>query len=174
MVVQATGRVVRDRRGLDLIVERRVAAPAAEVWKWLTAPAQLKKWIGTYKGSPVVGGTIAFSMSFEDAAGSQQVTVTECKPESRFVLDWVADEDPWHVAVSIADLGSSTVVFLAQRISDPKQAGEVGPGWEYYLDRLLAARGGTTMPDWDDYFPSQVPYYERLATDGDPIAWVGR
>ena len=51
MVVQATGRVVRDRRGLDLIVERRIPAPTSEVWKWLTAPSQLKKWIGTYKGT---------------------------------------------------------------------------------------------------------------------------
>jgi len=174
MVVQATGRVVRDRRGLDLIVERRVPAPASEVWKWLTAPTHLKKWIGTYKGAPVVGGEISFTMSFEDGSAASRVTVSECTPESRFVLDWVADDDPWHVAISLADLGSSTVVFLAQRVSGPEQAGQVGPGWEYYLDRLLAARAGSAMPEWDDYFPSQVPYYERLATDGDPIAWTGR
>ena len=150
MVVQATGRVVRDRRGLDLIVERTVPAPAAEVWKWLTASTHLKKWIGSYKGTPIVGGEIAFSMSFEEGSGSSQVTVTECAQETRFVLDWVAGNGggaPWHVAVSIADLGASTVVFLAQRISDPKQAGEVGPGWEYYLDRMLAARSGAAMPE---------------------------
>lgn len=35
MAIQATGRVVRDRRGLEIFVERRVSAPVEKVRKWL-------------------------------------------------------------------------------------------------------------------------------------------
>jgi hypothetical protein len=43
--------------------------------------------------------------------------------------------------------------------------GEVGPGWEYYLDLLVAARGSTPKPTFDDYYPSMKPYFEgQIAT----------
>lgn len=29
-------------------------------------------------------------------------------------------------------------------------AGEVGPGWEYYLDMLVAAREGKPLPSFGD------------------------
>ena len=36
------------------------------------------------------------------------------------------------------------------------------PGWEYYLDLLVAARDGGPTPEWDDYYPAQKGYYEAL------------
>jgi len=42
----------------------------------------------------------------------------------------------------------------------------MGPGWEYYLDMLVAARDGTPAPVFDDYYPAMKPYYEALAEVG--------
>jgi hypothetical protein len=36
---------------------------------------------------------------------------------------------------------------------------EIGPGWEYYLDRLIAAMNGNPMPDFDDYWPNLASAY---------------
>ena len=44
--------------------------------------------------------------------------------------------------------------------------GAVGPGWEYYLDMLVASRAGEPLPDFDDYYPAQAAYYEGLASSG--------
>jgi hypothetical protein len=45
----------------------------------------------------------------------------------------------------------------------------VGPGWEYYLDNLVASRDGAPLPDFDDYYPAQAAYYESLtAGEGPP------
>ena len=41
----------------------------------------------------------------------------------------------------------------------------VGPGWEYYLDMLVAAHGGQPLPSFDDYFPAQQGYYEGLVPE---------
>ena len=38
-------------------------------------------------------------------------------------------------------------------------AGEVGPGWEYYLDMLVAAREGKPLPSFGDYYPAQKAHY---------------
>lgn len=40
----------------------------------------------------------------------------------------------------------------------------VGPGWEYYLDMLVAARDGAPKPDFDDYYPTMKSYFAELAT----------
>ena len=42
--------------------------------------------------------------------------------------------------------------------------GEMGPGWEYYLDMLVAARDGSPTPSFDDYYPAMKPYFEALPT----------
>jgi hypothetical protein len=38
----------------------------------------------------------------------------------------------------------------------------MGPGWEYYLDMLVASREDLPTPSFDDYYPAMKPYYESL------------
>ena len=45
--------------------------------------------------------------------------------------------------------------------------GDYGPGWEYYLDMLVAARDDRPTPDFDDYYPAMKPYYEALSIQAD-------
>ena len=46
-------------------------------------------------------------------------------------------------------------------MADPELASSVGPGWEYYLDRLVAAETGGDVGSivWDDYYPGQADHY---------------
>jgi len=171
MAIQPTGRVVRDRRGLDLILERRMPVPAAEAWDWFTTPALLKKWIGTYRGKPALGAEVTFTMTFEEGSGGSAVTILACEPQTRLTVRWVVGGDLWEVSVSFAELDGATTVFFDQRLSSAREAGLIGPGWEFYLDCLLAAIDGTPRPEFDEYLATQQPYYERVAMDGDPISW---
>ena len=175
-VVQATGRVVRDDLGLELIVQRRLPLPAVEAWEWLTAPARLKKWMGTLKGRPGVGATMQLTMTAEDGSPTEPIEVLECDPLRRFVVEQRTGDQAWRLRMSLAETTVpsgevSTTVFLGHRLDNARLAGEVGPGWEYYLDRLVAAVGDGPMPDFADYYPQQRPYFERLAMDGDPVGW---
>ena len=42
--------------------------------------------------------------------------------------------------------------------------GELGPGWEYCLDLLVAAREDAPAVSFDDYYPAMKPYFEALVT----------
>ena len=59
--------------------------------------------------------------------------------------------------------------MFGQRLNPEDEVGSIGPGWEYYLDRLMAAHRG---PDaghrrrGSDYFPAMQPAYERLVAGG--------
>jgi uncharacterized protein YndB with AHSA1/START domain len=169
--VQPTGRVSRDVRGLELIVSRRIPAPAGEAWAWVTDPSLVKQWFGSFRAVPKPGSTFSVKLLAEEGHPSVRMGVLECIPGERYVVETVEADDVWHLTISVADLGGASMVFLAHRLETAREAGSIGPGWEYYLDRMLAARSGGAMPDFDDYFPSQKPYYERLAMNGDPVAW---
>jgi hypothetical protein len=149
MVTQATGRIVRDDQGLELLIERRITAPADDVWQWLTVASNLAKWMPAPKS----------------------LTTTILEPGKRVRFEGLAGEDPWRIELAIAEVIGVTTVFASHRLSGARQAGDVGPMWEFILDRLVAAHGGHTAPSMDDYFPSQRPYFERIAMDGDPVGW---
>lgn len=55
--------------------------------------------------------------------------------------------------------GDTTELTFVQHLNDTTIAGELGPGREYYLDRLVAARAGREPPAFDDYYPAQKAHY---------------
>ncbi|HEV7949176.1 MAG TPA: SRPBCC domain-containing protein [Glaciihabitans sp.] len=156
------GRVVRDADGLELIVERSVEAPAAEVWEWLTDPDKLEQWIGRWSGHPRVGSQLSFTMTAEAGAEPEPLTILICDRPQHFLADLGVDK--WRIGFSLFEFGSATSVFFTQRLMNPADAGSIGPGWEFYLDRLVAAREGTPGPLWDDYYPAFSAYYRRVAS----------
>ncbi len=142
MSLQPNGRVVRDRGGLEVIVERRLAAASPEVWRWLTTPSRTKRWT--------------------------TATVVELDPGARAE----AVGDGWGAILSLAPLDHGCILYAKERVDTSRDAGAAGPRWEHTLDRLVAAITGDEPPaSLDRYLTTQRPYYERLAMDGDPVPW---
>ena len=72
----------------------------------------------------------------------------------------------WHLELDLVEAAGVTTLTFAQRLHDPALARDVGPGWEYYLDRLVAAQAGADVAAvaWPDY-ERMSTYYEPLFTD---------
>ncbi|WP_395244721.1 SRPBCC domain-containing protein [Agromyces sp. MMS24-K17] len=163
MNAKATGHYVTKDDELRLQYDRLFHAPIEEVWYSLTNPAATAAWIGTWTGSPGTGA-IMFRMTAEDPdAPWMSVSVLECEPPHRFRLHFGIGHDArsLHCHVREAAGGLTTLVFQ-ERLTDTAAVGEIGPGWDYYLDRLAAARSGQPMPDWNDYYPSLSDHYREL------------
>lgn len=104
----------------------------------------------------------------EDVA-PEAVTIHECHPPRRLELSWVSSTDDtgsWHLELDLAEAGGVTTLTFAQRLDDAAMATDVGPGWEYYLDRLVAAQAGENVAAvaWADY-EGMAGHYEALFTD---------
>ena len=52
-----------------------------------------------------------------------------------------------------------TRLRFVHHLDEQAKPEEVGPGWEYYLDALLASIDGGSTPVWDDYWPSLSSAY---------------
>jgi hypothetical protein len=69
----------------------------------------------------------------------------------------------WRLEAELTESDGITTLRLTHHLDDLADPASTGPGWEYYLDRLVGARDGAPMPEWDDYYPAQRGYYEEAA-----------
>ncbi|NHC22240.1 polyketide cyclase [Nocardioides sp. IC4_145] len=157
-----TGRVV----GGTLMLTRHLPLPASEVWTALTEPARLERWIGTWTGDPAEG-QVMFTMTAEgEHAPAEQMTISVCEPPLRLVLVSRVGDDWWDLELELgAAADGGTLLTFKQPGVDPAAAESVGPGWEYYLDRLVAAEtgGDVSAIDFDrDYYPAMAAHYRRV------------
>ncbi|WP_392542039.1 SRPBCC family protein [Oryzobacter telluris] len=151
-----------DRDGTaHVVIERTFRAPVEDVWAAVTEPERLVRWIGTWSGDPT-SGTVDFRMTAEgEDIEAAPVTVHECDPPHRLVVSWPAMSSggaAWHVELDLAEADGTTTLSFAQRIPDLATGRDVGPGWEYYLDRLVAAETGGAVETvvW--------PHYEGMSS----------
>jgi len=150
-----------------LSLTRTFRAPIDDVWASVTEPERLERWVGTWTGSPGIGKTVTFVMTAEEGAEPEHVHIRECDPPRRFLGDFVQAETTWRIGLSLEEVDGVTALTLTQVVNPGDDTGSFGPGWEYYLDRLVASRLDTAMPDWDDYYPAQRSYYEDLMSSDD-------
>lgn len=151
---------------------RTFRAPIDAVWAAVTEPERLARWLGTWTGDPA-SGDVRFQMLFEgDDMPSELFHIEECVPPQRLRITTSMPydgENPehWRLALDLSeDAGVTTLVFR-QDLPDVTMAENVGPGWDYYLDRLVAAEAGLDVAavDFDDYFPVLTEHYRAEFAD---------
>lgn len=167
MSIDPTGhRASRD--GIDHVVYTRTfRAPIEDVWAAVTEPARLERWVGTWSGDPA-DGQVDFRMTAEGEDAPVEVhRILVCEPPRRLVTRTSAPDagsgGDWQLELDLEERDGVTTLTFAQAMSDPETAQSVGPGWDYYLDRLVAAEAGGDVAaiDFEDYYPAQSEHYRR-------------
>jgi uncharacterized protein YndB with AHSA1/START domain len=172
MTIPATGRVVRTGDGQDIVIERTFNAPIADVWASIVEPERMNRWIGTWSGESGNGKRVTFIMTAEEGAPPEEVLIHRCDPPRHLDVESFQGESTWRLKLDLSESDGVTTLVFRQgvEISD-EGASSYGPGWEYYLDRLVASRDGTPFASWDEFYPAQLAYWEeqlRLAGTAAP------
>ncbi len=169
MIAKATGRYEL-REGHDVVVlARAFRAPITDIWAAVTEPDWMARWIGTWTGDPT-SGSVRFAMTAEgDEAPEQTFQIRSCEPPRRVQVQAADDSGVWELGLELDEQDGITTLELTQVILDPAVLESVGPGWEYYLDRLVAAQtgGDPSAIDFDrDYYPALSAHYTGLRPAG--------
>lgn len=165
MNVDATGQYeIRGGQNL-MVLTRTFHAPIADVWAAVTEPDRMSRWIGTWEGDPA-SGSVQFRMTAEgEDVASQQWEIKVCEPPHTLVVHTAVVSGGWDLGLHLDEQGGVTTLEFTQVIHDPAVLEMVGPGWEYYLDRLVAAETHHDLSaiDFDrDYYPALSAYYASL------------
>ena len=151
----------RETRGgaEHLVLTRTFVAPLDDVWAACTDPERMQRWIGTWRGDPS-SGEVAFRMTAEGEDVPEEVYVVDaCEPPRRFVVrsreaapfseDASGPRVTWQLTLELTETDGVTTLTFTQVVPDgplgADVAASVGPGWDYYLDRLGAALDGADV-----------------------------
>jgi uncharacterized protein YndB with AHSA1/START domain len=146
-------------RGKDLILTRTFRASVEDVWKSVTDSESTARWLGRWEGDAGPCKIVRLQMLYENGQPWMGLTIEECEAPRHLVVTTKDDFGEWRLALTLEQTGDTTELRFVHHLTDPKLAGDAGPGWEYYLDMLVAARKGKALPSFADYYPAQKAYY---------------
>lgn len=152
-----------DAEARALVLTRSFSAPIDDVWASITESDRLARWFGTWTGDPD-DGFVLFTMNAE--AGEippVRYDIQDCEPPRLLRISATDDHGHWVLAAELSDDGTGTVLTFRQEELDPSSAHETGPGWEWYLDRLVAAVTGAEPPSLEEFESSYMPMGEGYA-----------
>ena len=158
-----TGRLIRTPEGRDLVIIRTFRAPIEDVWASITEPERTARWWGRWWGEPGPGRTIHYTMAFEAEGPPAEMRIEACEPPRHLAVRAVNDFGDWRLEAHLSESNGVTELRFTQHLDAEVNVGDVGPGWEYYLDNLVASRTDGPLPNFNDYYPSQKTYYLELA-----------
>lgn len=167
MAPQPTGRLVRKDDGVYVVLDRIVHAPIEEVWAYFSRSAYLSRWIGEFTGTPATGA-VKFRMNAEgDGAEWENVAIMLCEAPHRLHVDVGNAPDSRRMFVHLTESSGHTTITFGDLLHSVREGADYGVGWDYYLDRLIAAHDGKPLPAWDDYYPDFLDHYETLCRELD-------
>ncbi|MFB9905776.1 SRPBCC family protein [Allokutzneria oryzae] len=159
-----TGRLFRTGSGSDLELKRTFRAPIDDVWASVTEPERTARWFGPWEGDAAPGRTIKVRMVFEEQEPWSDMLIDACEAPRRLAVSTKDDSGHWRMELLLSEEDGVTTLRLVHHLETEDGIGELGAGWEYYLDMLVAARDGSPQPAFDDYYPAMKPYFEGLRT----------
>ncbi|TDD22340.1 SRPBCC family protein [Nonomuraea diastatica] len=160
-----TGRLFGTASGDDLVLTRTFRAPAEDVWASITESERTARWFGPWEGEAAPGRTIKVRMVHEEQEPWCELRIEACEPPHRLAVSAIDAFGAWRVEVLLSESAGTTDLRFVQHLDGTDMAGDVGPGWEYYLDMLVASRDGSPTPDFDDYHPAMQAYYRDLSPE---------
>jgi uncharacterized protein YndB with AHSA1/START domain len=157
MAIERTGIVTEHGETCELTLERKVTADAIAVWPFLTESRELGIWFANYVGDPD-SGEVVLSMTAEEGDATSAVEILDCSAPEHLVVQTTDESGSWSLELELLDgghePGSGTTIRFTQHELPLALLPDVGAGWEWYIDRLVAAIAGEPMPAWDDYYPA--------------------
>ena len=155
-----TGTVTLGPLGPEVRVARRYRAPIEDVWAAMTESARLERWIGRWEGHPATGSVTFFMTAEGDEVEGGEFRILECAPPHRFAAETTAGGQPWQVRFDLTHEDGVTTVAFTQTLGSDDPA-TMGPGWEYYLDRLGAVLDGRdpAAVTFEQYYPAMRDHY---------------
>ena len=145
--------------GLALELTRTIDASREDVWASLTESPERRSGSGP--------GSTSRRTRFVSRCASRRASPRRTWPSTPASrpADWpfeTIDEMQWQLEVRLVERDDSTVVVLVHRCESTDGLGDIGPGWEYYLDMFIASRHDDPLPRFADYYPAQQVYYSSL------------
>lgn len=145
--------------GRDLVLRQRIPAEIGEVWRFATESDRLARWFGSWQGDPSTGSVEVTMDAESDAIPPARFQIHECRAPRQLSVSTREGTSVWRLDVELVpcDGSRSTEVSVRHVDVDLAMVPNIGPGWEWYLDRLAAAVANETPPTLAEFESAYLP-----------------
>lgn len=156
------GRLQRTNAGFEGRLEHTYAHRPADVWRLLTEPSGLSKWLAPGTIECTLGGAVR--IDFADSGRVIESTVSEFRDQELLAYSWSRDgepERPLRWELSATDTGS--LLVLTVKLPADDDAAKSCAGFEGHLEMLAAALEGVPMKfPFETYKTARAGYKAQL------------
>ncbi|WP_448711965.1 SRPBCC domain-containing protein [Microbacterium profundi] len=153
-----------------LVLTRQFRTSIDDVWASIAESDRLSRWFGTWTGDPSTG-TVSVTMNAEaEPMPAVPYEIRRCEPPKALSVRVSDEYGTWTLTAELAAVDGTTTLILTQEDVDPETLEQTGPGWEWYLDRLVAAVHAERMPSLDDFEKIYMPMTQEYAALAHPAA----
>lgn len=146
-----------------LVLTRHFTTSIGDVWESIADSDRLSRWFGTWSGDPSTG-TVSVTMNAEaEPMPAVPYEIRRCEPPKALSVRVTDEYGTWSLTVELSSVDGTTTLVLTQEDVDSATLEQTGPGWEWYLDRLVAAVHDERMPTLDDFDTSYMPMSKEYA-----------
>lgn len=148
--------------------ERRLSHPKEVVWKVITDPKELARWMNT---KAVIDGRNGGTIDFVNTVSGFHTTghILAWVPQSIFEHEWhivpnpsLPDGEPEAVILwelkQVGNSNNTLLTLIHSRLTESTSL-RFAPGWHAYLDRLEASLNNEVSPDWMQRFAEVKELY---------------
>lgn len=158
-----------------LVLTRTFRAPVGDVWAAVTESERLGRWFATWSGDPA-SGRVRVTWVYEDEMPTETYVIEVCEAPTRLRVH-NENDDPaqvWTLDLQLSETAGVTTLRFAQVLTDRSVVTDVGPGWEYYVDRLeeVVRTGEQAAAEWEGYLAMSGEYAAAfgLPEQGEPVS----
>ena len=164
-----TGQLFRTVTGTDLVLVRTFRAPIEDVWASVTEPDRTARWFGRWEGDAGPGRHDPAADGLRGRHPWIALRIEACEAPRHLAVSSADESGGWRIALELTETAGTTELRFTHHLDSEEHVGEIGPGWEYYLDLLVAAgpdapvaAGPEPKVEFGDYYPAMKPYFEEL------------
>lgn len=134
-----------------LVLTRQFRSRIDDVWTSIVDSDRLSRWFGTWSGDPSTGQVSVVMNAEAEPVPPAPFEIQACDPPRRLSVSATDAYGTWRLTVELTEADGTTTLVLTQHDVDPGTLDETGPGWEWYLDRVVAAVEHGRMPTLEDF-----------------------
>lgn len=140
-MAQAQGYTQQLDSGIRVLVERTLPYQLEDIWAIFTTAEGLEKWIGILRGGKA-SGDLTFSMVDQgQEANPAAVKIHYCRAPFELSISTESEYGNWHLGIELARAHGATAVKFIHDLGPNDDPSNIGPGWEYYMERVTRALG---------------------------------
>lgn len=146
-----TGSIERKADAFEVYLERAIEHPPESVWRMLTEPDALPRWLAPGSLELFPGGAV--HIDFPESGATIDSRIRALDPPRLLEYSWSSGDEPERpLRWQLVSTGDGTRLALTLRLPGDEDAAKSAAGWDAHLEMLLAALEGVPIRFPVDHF----------------------